>query len=85
MIINDDYDPVPETTAPNIRMLIMALLQKDQGKRPSVWELANNKVIREKLDKFVEENDCKELVESLVSFDKKNKQNHALITMKAYL
>lgn len=54
-------------------MLVYSLLQKEPSKRPSIWEIANIKCIKEQLNRFVKENNCGEYVDSLINLDQKKK------------
>ena len=74
MIINKDYDPLNVDVSTEVKMLIHEMLQKDPSKRPTIFEIANKPCIREKINKFVEENiDCKESVEVFFNLDNKCK------------
>ena len=77
MIINKDYDPLPSETSTEVKMLIHEMLQKDSTQRPSIFEIANKQCIRDKINKFVVENDCKESVEAYFSVDSLRKDNGA--------
>ena len=74
IISNKDYEPVPAETSTEVKMLIHEMLQKDPTQRPTIFEIANKQCIRDKINKFVAENDCKESVESYfnVDFSKKD-------------
>jgi len=77
MIINKDYDPLTSETSTEVKMLIHEMLQKDSTQRPSIFEIANKQCIRDKINKFVVENDCKESVEAYFSVDSLKKDNGA--------
>ena len=64
MIINKDYEPLPPESSTEVKMLVHEMLQKEYTQRPSIFEIANKQCIREKITKFVIENDCKESVEA---------------------
>eukprot|EP01016_Furgasonia_blochmanni_P039649 TRINITY_DN4957_c0_g1_i4.p1 TRINITY_DN4957_c0_g1~~TRINITY_DN4957_c0_g1_i4.p1 ORF type:complete len:537 (-),score=137.69 TRINITY_DN4957_c0_g1_i4:87-1697(-) len=74
MIINKDFDPLPENVNTDIKMLIYALLNKDPARRPSIWEIADMKCIKEKINKFVEEQKCKEMVEAILDVEVNRKK-----------
>ena len=76
MIINKDYDPLPPESSMEVKMLIHEMLQKDYTQRPSIFEIANKQCIREKITKFVMENDCKESVEAYFNVDGSKKENN---------
>ena len=77
MIINKDYDPLPPETSTEVKMLIHEMLQKDYTQRPSIFEIANKQCIRDKISKFVIENDCKESVEAYFAVDSSKKDNNS--------
>jgi len=62
MICEKEPAPLPDHVDPKIKMLIYSMLQKDQAKRPSVWDIAEINVIRERILKFINDMDCKESV-----------------------
>jgi hypothetical protein len=69
MIISKDFDPLPEDTDPNNKMLIYSMLQKDPMRRPTVWDLADMKCIKDCINRFVEEHGCRESVEVIFKID----------------
>ena len=75
IITNKDYDPLPAETSTEVKMLIHEMLQKDPTQRPTIFEIANKQCIRDKINKFVAENDCKESVEAYFFVDWSKKDN----------
>lgn len=75
MISTQDYEPLGPGVSIEVKMLIHEMLQKEASQRPSIFEIANKQCIKEKIIKFVQENDCKESVESYfnLNMDNKNK------------
>ena len=69
IISNKDYEAVPAETSTEVKMLIHEMLQKDPTQRPTIFEIAKKQCIRDKINKFVAENDCKESVESYFNVD----------------
>jgi serine/threonine protein kinase len=51
------YEPVSEDVDPNLKMLVVALLNKDFNKRPSIIEVANVPCVKKEILDFIEEND----------------------------
>eukprot|EP00742_Colponemidia_sp_Colp-10_P001574 GILJ01001693.1.p1 GENE.GILJ01001693.1~~GILJ01001693.1.p1 ORF type:complete len:679 (+),score=132.34 GILJ01001693.1:114-2150(+) len=49
------FDQLPESTHPDIRTLIMAMLTVDPNRRPSIWDVARMPSIKERMQRFVEE------------------------------
>jgi len=54
-IINTPLEHTYEECDENIRMLLMALLDKDPSRRPSIWELAKTDIIKYYINQFVNE------------------------------
>lgn len=55
-IIKEPIDLTKDNLDTDIRMLIMAMLDKDPAKRPSVWDLAEIPCINDRIAKFISEN-----------------------------
>lgn len=77
MICEKDYDPLPDNIDLKIRGLIYSMLYKDPVKRPTIWEVAQVEIVKERIMKFVTENNCKESVEGIIDFKKALMQNAA--------
>jgi len=65
-IRDKEVDPLPEHVDPKISMLIYSMLQKDKKTRPSIWDIAKIEFIKERIHKFVRENNCEDALASLV-------------------
>jgi len=65
-IRDKEVDPLPEHVDPKISMLIYSMLQKDPKARPSIWDIAKIEFIRERIHKFVRENNCEDTLNNLV-------------------
>ena len=78
-IINKPLDPFYEEVDSNIKMLIVAMLDKDPSRRPSIWELANTPCINECINNFVQEKGWHEEVATVfernLEIKDKNKAN----------
>eukprot|EP00826_Nyctotherus_ovalis_P064130 TRINITY_DN9401_c0_g1_i7.p1 TRINITY_DN9401_c0_g1~~TRINITY_DN9401_c0_g1_i7.p1 ORF type:complete len:592 (+),score=140.02 TRINITY_DN9401_c0_g1_i7:92-1867(+) len=61
-IMNKEFRTLPSGTDPLLIMLISSLLVKDQRKRPSVWEFAEQPEIRRRIDSFVARHKCMDTV-----------------------
>ena len=72
-IINEPIDPPPSACDSDVQMLIMTLLEKDDKKRPDVWEIAKIPYINSRISKFIEENNCQSEV-MMVFQHKANKE-----------
>ena len=48
-IVKCAYDSLPEDTDPNLKMLVVALLNKDYNKRPSIFEVANIPCVKKEI------------------------------------
>lgn len=70
MICDKESDPLPENVDPKIKMLIYSMLQKDPIKRPSIWEIAEINVIRERILKFITDHNCKDSVGTIIDYNK---------------
>lgn len=70
MICENDFDPLPDYLDTRIKVLIYSMLQKDPSKRPSIWEIAQVDYIKERIEKFVTEHNCRESVEGIIDFKK---------------
>lgn len=55
MIIHNPLDPIPDWVDTDIKMLILTMLDKDQSKRPSVWDCANIPCIKSRINQLVAE------------------------------
>lgn len=55
MIINRDYEKLPEHVDSEIRNLIEKMLSKDPNRRPNIWELEKIPAIEEKIKLFYSE------------------------------
>lgn len=63
-ISNKYYAPLPAETSTEVKILIHEMPQKNPTQRPTIFAIANKQCIRDKINKFMAENDCKESVES---------------------
>ena len=61
-IMYKDFVPLPPDCNTSIRMLIICLLNKDPSKRPSVWDFANIKIVKERIQMFIEREQCQDMV-----------------------
>ena len=64
-IINTPIDFSETHIDVEIKMLIIAMLDKDQLNRPSIWELSNFTCINERINKFVQEQKWEDSVSSV--------------------
>ena len=55
-IVRCAYEPLPEDTDANLKMLVVALLNKDFNKRPSISEVANIPSVKKEIMAFITEN-----------------------------
>ena len=59
-ITKNSYDPLYDDSDPDLKQLVVSLLQKDFNKRPSIFEVANFPCVRAELLEFIEENECQD-------------------------
>ena len=61
-------------------MLIDTMLNKDPNKRPNIWDLASTPCIKERINQFVDEHNCRDSVESIFDLQTnyKTKQESSL-------
>ena len=71
-ILNSDFRPLPEDCDSSIKMLIICLLNKDPNKRPSVWDFANIKIIKERIRVFIENEGCQDMVLPFFQYKRQN-------------
>jgi serine/threonine protein kinase len=57
-IVKCAFEPLPEKTDPNLKMLVVALLNKDYLKRPTIFEVASIPCVRQEILKFIQEHNC---------------------------
>ena len=57
-------------------MLINTMLNKDPKKRPSIWDLASTPCIKERINEFVDEHNCRESVECIFDLQTNYKTKH---------
>ena len=74
VIANKDYAPLPEYVDSNTKLLISQMLNKDPARRPTVWDLANNIVIRENIISFIKANNCVDTIMPLFDNDPRYKK-----------
>lgn len=65
-IRDKEVDPLPERIDPKISMLIYSMLEKDKRKRPNIWDIAKIEFVKERIHKFVRENNCEDTLSNLV-------------------
>jgi NIMA (never in mitosis gene a)-related kinase len=73
-IISKDFDVLPSHVDANLKMLITMMLNKDPARRPSIWELANVPVIKDYIERFIEEMHCTEIIMPLFEQDPRRKR-----------
>lgn len=62
------YEPLSEDVDPNLKMLVVALLNKDFNKRPSIIDVANVSCVKKEILDFIEENDIEQEVLNLLDY-----------------
>jgi len=62
------YEPLSEDVDPNLKMLVVALLNKDFNKRPSIIDVANVPCVKKEILDFIEENDIEQEVLNLLDY-----------------
>lgn len=68
-IINKPLESSYEEVDSDIKILLMAMLDKDPSRRPSIWELANTPWIHERINKFVQEKGWQEAVATIFEWE----------------
>jgi NIMA (never in mitosis gene a)-related kinase len=66
IICEKEIDPLPDYLDPKLRLLIASMLQKDAAKRPSIWEILQVECVKERINKFAEEHNCRDSIENIV-------------------
>ena len=61
-IIHKPLDFYGEELNTDVRMLIIAMLDKDPSKRPSIWELSYIPCINDRINNFIKEHKCEDSV-----------------------
>ena len=74
-ITNCAYEPLSQDVDPNLKMLVVALLNKDFNKRPSIIEVANIPCVRKEILDFIEENDIQEEVMDIIDLIKREEES----------
>ena len=74
VIANKDYAPLPEYVDSNTKLLISQMLNKDPTRRPTVWDLANNPVIRDNITSFIKAHNCVDTIMPLFDNDPRYKK-----------
>jgi NIMA (never in mitosis gene a)-related kinase len=74
VIANKDYAPLPEYVDSNTKLLISQMLNKDPARRPTVWDLANNPVIRDTITSFIKAHNCVDTIMPLFDNDPRYKK-----------
>jgi serine/threonine protein kinase len=72
MITSCAYEPLSKDVDPNLKMLVVALLNKDFNKRPSIIEVANVPCVRKEILDFIEENDILQEVLEIIDLIKQD-------------
>jgi NIMA (never in mitosis gene a)-related kinase len=67
-IINKPLESTYEDIDDNIKMLLMAMLDKDPSRRPSIWELSQTPCIHECINNFVHEKECQDEVATIFEY-----------------
>lgn len=62
------YEPLSDDVDPNLKMLVVALLNKDFNKRPSIIDVANVPCVKKEILDFIEENDIEHEVVHLLDY-----------------
>ena len=74
IILNKDYAQFPEYVDTNIKLIISQMLNKDPAKRPTVWDLANDRILFDIISKFIEETGCENTIRPLFDNDPRYKK-----------
>eukprot|EP01016_Furgasonia_blochmanni_P049541 TRINITY_DN752_c0_g1_i14.p1 TRINITY_DN752_c0_g1~~TRINITY_DN752_c0_g1_i14.p1 ORF type:complete len:532 (+),score=111.68 TRINITY_DN752_c0_g1_i14:114-1598(+) len=65
MIVNREFEPLPEDVDPFIRSLVTQMLQKDPENRPDIWDIAKLDVIQERIKRFADDQNCRTVVNAV--------------------
>jgi serine/threonine protein kinase len=74
VILNKDYVMLPDYVDSNTKLLISQMLNKDPSKRPTVWDLANNPMIRDYILNFIQAHNCIDTIMPLFDNDPRYKK-----------
>jgi len=74
VVLNKEYQPLPDIVDTNIKLLVSQMLNKDPNRRPTVWDLANMPIVKEHITKFVEETSCADTIMPLFDHDPRNRK-----------
>ena len=75
-IQNQPLDLTEEDIDADIKMLITSMLEKDQEKRPSIWDLAEVPCIESRIATFIKDNDLEGKLNMFVKKPNKSDQNN---------
>ena len=65
-ITKSTFDPIKEDVDSDLKMLVVALLNKDYNKRPSIYQVANFPAVRNQIIAFIQENNFHQEVLEIV-------------------
>lgn len=52
------FEPLPQETSSDLKMLVVALLNKDYLKRPTIFEVASIPCVKKEILAFIAEHHC---------------------------
>lgn len=65
-ITKSTFDPLSDDVDPDLKMLVVALLNKDYNKRPSIFSVANFPAVKNQILAFIEENNIEHEVLEII-------------------
>lgn len=75
MIIHQMLEPIPDNVDTDLWVLILAMLEKDPSKRPSIWDLQSMPCINNWINQFIEEQKCADQVAMVFEYYQVNNEN----------
>jgi len=67
MIVNDPFEPLPADTNMNLHLLLNAILNKDDNRRPHINDLARIPCLKKSILKFIEDHNLNSEVIGILS------------------
>lgn len=66
---NENFDPIPQITIPEIKQMIEEMLEKDPEKRPTIFELAKRPFLKLLIKNIISKSEYFENVEAFLNIE----------------
>lgn len=67
-IVKASFEPLPQETSSDLKMLVVALLNKDYLKRPTIFEVASIPCVKKEILAFISEHQCQDELLEIMDF-----------------